>query len=91
MQRISASVIQSNRIVNNYIGVGAISNRVITIFFSENTIANNDKGIEIDYSKSRLYNNNIIGNGIQMNVYTTTLQFLGTMAILPAESTGVTT
>jgi parallel beta-helix repeat protein len=40
--------------------------------FSENTIANNDKGIEIDYSKSKFYHNNIIGNGIQTNVYTTT-------------------
>ena len=67
-----SNTVQGNRIQNNGIGIGGGFEPCYNNIFSENTIAGNNKGIEIDFSKSKFYHNNIIGNTIQVNIYTTT-------------------
>ena len=66
------NIIRNNRIENNYIGIGGGFEPCYGNVFFENTIANNGKGIEIDFSNGKFYHNNIINNGIQVNIYTST-------------------
>jgi parallel beta-helix repeat protein len=64
--------VQGNRIENNLIGVGGGFEPCYNNVFSDNTIASNGKGIEVDFSQSKFYHNNIINNGIQVSIYTST-------------------
>lgn len=66
------NTIQGNRIENNYIGIGGGFEPCYSNIFFDNTIANNAIGIQIDFSKSMFYHNNIINNGIQVSIYTST-------------------
>ena len=66
------NTVQGNRIENNLIGIGGGYEPCYNNIFSNNTIASNGKGIEIDFSNSKFYHNNIINNGIQVNIYTST-------------------
>lgn len=62
--------VQGNIIENNGIGIGGGFEPCYNNIFSDNTIASNGKGVEIDFSQSKFYHNNIIDNDIQVSIYT---------------------